>query len=112
MTRNIKQTVLEQLQALGWTPSDGAALARKSFATAVGPKEGLMFYRDAGQGAENAFLTGEYYSEGRNVLSTCWQPLPKGASDMELQQRVQKFAAECEVGVAQSYAAKLFATYG
>lgn len=95
------------LQLHGWVPTDGVAIASKTFPTAVGPKVALVYLQDYGKGTENYVLAGDYQSEGRNILEPEFVLLPKQASDEVLRSLVLKFAAKVAKAIAASYAARL-----
>lgn len=86
-----------------------SALVRKSFQSAVGDKEGVVYFRSF---IENYLLEGTYYSEGRNCLEPHGVLIPKSANESEILQLVNKFAVGIARAIAESYAVKLLATKG
>lgn len=97
------------LQAHGWTPGNGTAIASKTYQTAVGPKCAHAYLVDFGANAESRILTGDYQSEGRNCLSTTFVFIPKTVGVNDLPSLVAKFAAEVDAAVADTYAMRLAA---
>lgn len=70
----MKQAILQGLLHSGWKAVDEismnhtSAVAKKSFQTAVGERTALAYFTDSPD--ECCKLSGEYTSEGNNVLST------------------------------------------
>lgn len=94
------------LLAHGWElVAGGTALATKSYATAVGPKEGQVYLSRSAADDPNQTLSGHYYSEGRNVMPGTL--IPKAADAATLERLVAQFAREADAAVADSYAARL-----
>lgn len=106
----VGNAVRRHLIGFGWIGSDGTALARKSYQTAVGCKEALAYLADYGKDSDNYLLTGEYWSEGRNCLSTTIVPVPKSVVLETIPELVMQFALEADKSVAETYAARLLAT--
>jgi len=106
----VGNAVRQHLVGLGWIGSDGTALASKSYQTAVGNKEALAYLADYGKNSDNFLLTGEYWSEGRNCLSTVLIAVPKSAALETIPELVMQFAMETDKAVAGTYAARLLAT--
>lgn len=104
---SIKAEVRCQLVGLGWTGMDSTAFASKEYQTAVGPKVGLFYL--FGCGSEEYWrLSGDYQSEGSNILSAHSVLIPQGASPEERAALVREFAANVDAIVAESYAARLY----
>lgn len=91
----------------GWTAAKGTAIASRNFETAVGVKTAYAYFYGFREGSEFATLTGDYISEGRNVLSSCHVLVPRTADKSKVAELVASFAAQAEVAVRQSYAAHL-----
>jgi hypothetical protein len=91
----------------GWQPFDGVAIAGKTFATAVGPKMALVYLQDYGKYTVNYILTGDYQSEGRNILESQFVLLPKAADEATLRDLVKRFAADVSKTIASSYAVRI-----
>lgn len=102
--------VQRHLIGFGWTGNDGTALARKSYQTAVGNKEALAYLADYGKNSDNFILTGEYWSEGRNCLSTVLVAVPKSAAPETIPELVMEFALKTDEAVAETYAVRLLMT--
>jgi hypothetical protein len=83
-----------------------SALVRKSFQSAVGGKEGVVYFRSF---IENYSLEGTYYSEGRNCLEPHGVLIPKTANEFGILLLVDKFAVGIARAIAESYAVKLYA---
>lgn len=88
-----------------WLRLDCTAMASKGYATAVGVKAALAYVSD-GDGF-NFTIMGDYQSEGRNAISNCSKLVPVTADQAQIEAIVQKFAAEVDAAVAETYAAKL-----
>jgi hypothetical protein len=113
----MKQAILEGLQACGWSPVDDvsmactSAVAQKTFVTAVGEKTATARFTD--NPAECCRLSGEYESEGSNVLSASsdylwYHRTPREevrASD--LRELATAFAATADLLIGDSYAMRL-----
>lgn len=106
----IGNAVRRDLMDLGWVSEDGTVLARKSYQTAVGNKEALAYFADYGKNSDNFLLTGEYWSEGRNCLSTVRVAVPKSVALETIPELVMQFALETDRAVSETYAARLLAT--
>ena len=106
----IHAEITKRLTELGWLAEDGAAIASKIFQTAVGPKAALAYLMDFGPHSDKLFLSGDYQSEGRNVLASHATPIPRSAHSAHgdtLDHLVVKFARGVDAVVADSYAARL-----
>lgn len=95
------------LASLGWNTKELSPYhsATKVYATAVGPKEAHAYVRFASD-RPTACLSGEYWSEGRNTLSTCSQAIPLEPIEA-LEVAVQAFSNEVDRKVADTYAMRL-----
>lgn len=99
--------ILASLTTHGWkSESVHSAVAAKYFDTIVGPKQALAWCFPINSGTALR-MTGEYWSEGRNVLSTCMIDLPADAEQAEIAQAVERWVAMANKDVSQSYAARL-----
>lgn len=105
----VEKTVLERLQALGWTASDGAAIATRSYPTIVGAKEAQAYLQDFGSDSQTYHLTGVYWSEGRNSLEPHFVAIPKTATREEVASLVMQFGQKTDAVVSETYAARLIA---
>lgn len=93
------------LKERGWTPSEGSALASREYPTAVGMKQALIYLYPAQEG--HASLQADYWSEGRNALSTAYRHVRDSLRDDELSRLVDAYLAEVDAQVAETYAARL-----
>lgn len=94
------------LRPHGWLLDCHSAIARKSYATAVGPKEALA-YASYWPNSQCLYLTGEYLSEGSNALAIHGVLLPNTANAAMIKPLVDHFAVACDTAVANTYAARL-----
>lgn len=103
---NIRQSISQRLTCHdGWVPVRSVALAYKTFQTAVGPKEAQAYLESWGGG--RFVLTGQYWSEGSNVLATVRQSLDETMDGAQLDRLVQQFVGEVDSKVADTYAVRL-----
>lgn len=107
MNANLISGMVAQLVAEGWKAEDGTAIASKTYATAVGPKQAHAYVQDFGPTSENVVLAGDYQSEGRNILEPHGVLVPRSAEGGVLSALVQKFVRDADDTVADSYAARL-----
>ena len=105
---NMRNTFVNLLEYLGWTKGHGAALVSKCFETAVGPKEAHIYCAEL-NGEEHCFyLQGEYWSEGRNALSTCTYRIPKDCDPAQLPDLLFNYVEQLESAVEDTFAARLY----
>lgn len=109
MARLHEKETIATLTALGWTAAGSTAIATKTYNTAVGPKTALAYLGDFGPDAESMSLTGDYQSEGRNILEPHGMLLPKAAGHDLVRMLVTRFSVGVDAAVGQSYAARLLA---
>lgn len=95
------------LASFGWSPSDGSALASKTFDTAVGEKTAFAYLTPQRDGDPYRRLLGDYWSEGRNIMASCCVLIPKTASADALRDLAEQFAMDADKTVAESYAGRL-----
>ena len=81
----------------------GTALATKVYSTAVGPKEAQVYLSRSRDDDPNQTLSGQYYSEGRNIMAV-GVLLPKVAAAADVERLVGQFAREADAAVDASYA--------
>ena len=100
-------TVLKAvLKAHGWTEHVGAAIAQKSYQTAVGPRVAHTYLS---RGDEfNFTICGDYQSEGRNALEPHGVLVPKTIDPAGAVRLIVRYARGADAAVAQTYAAKLW----
>lgn len=103
-TPSRRSAVQALLVSAGWQVEQPSAIASKTFDTAVGPKTAFAYLSES---RESTLLTGDYVSEGRNVLAACFALMPPTADDIQVQAHVARFAREAEAAVLDSYAARL-----
>ena len=106
MVETIKATLANCLVGLGWSHEKGTAFASKTFETAVGPKQALVYLAEFGP-SENLMLQGQYWSEGSNALEPHCVLVSRTASFEQLQQVATEFARKADSVVSETYAAKL-----
>lgn len=105
--KTTRSQIVAMLAAHGWHSADGAAIGWKGYETAVGRKTAHAYLGQLSPETENFLLTGDYWSEGRNVLDPAITLIPKAAIGAELQACVDRFARSAETFIGQSYAVKL-----
>lgn len=92
------------LRQHGWVLVEGGtALATKVYPTAVGPKEAQVYLARSRDDDPNQTLSGQYYSEGRNIMAV-GVLLPKAAAAADVERLVAQFAREADAAVDASYA--------
>ena len=95
------------LEAFGWTSDRAyAGRPRKQFQTAVGEKTAQAYCHPCSEGGY--VLTGEYWSEGHNALSTVRFGLPADADDQTICTVVAAFDALACAYIDETYARGLF----
>lgn len=99
-----------RLVELGWAAlSNEAAIAIKSFQTAVGIKAAHVYLSALDSQAQGFWLTGDYQTEGRNCLESCIVFIPQGADLAQAHELIGKFSDQAHEAQAQSYAARIYA---
>lgn len=101
------QQIADLLTQRGWTVLPGPALASKTFATAVGPKDAILWLSRRVDQVGNRSLSGEYQSEGRNILGGCVQIVHEAADDAAVKGTTARFVDSVEAQIADSYAVRL-----
>ena len=107
-TQELKQAISNRLSALGWSRSDGPAVASKNVRTAVGNRSAFAYlhvFRDPKSQCDH--LAGDYESEGRNVLESHFKRIPKGCTIDALNACVDDFSRNVDRVVAGTYAVRL-----
>jgi hypothetical protein len=102
--------VAARLTAHGWSADEngyatGVGIAKKTFQTAVGPKEAAVYITRSAEGDPTRTLQGTYYSEGNNVMPCA--SLFKSWTKDQVEMAVDQFAADADRSVRASYAAGL-----
>lgn len=100
-------TIREALQANGWTLTQGPSLAQKDFDTAVGVKTATVWISPMRAGTIQRLLSGEYYSEGRNILGPHCVLIPVDADSDTAAELTLQFVRNVESAIADSYAVRL-----
>ncbi len=103
--RIAREEILKALEMHGWVATSGAAIAQKTFQTAVGQKVAHA-YLSSGD-SFNRTLSGDYLSEGRNVLEPHGVLIPHAARFDMVVAHVSHFALSVDKVVAQTYAVRL-----
>lgn len=108
--QKVEQIVRQALLAIGWNAHPGrmitgTAVALKTYATAVGPKEAQAYVQNWGEGRFT--LTGQYYSEGNNALATTLVSISADLSELQIASLAREFAERADSCVSQTYAARL-----
>lgn len=99
-------SVIAMFATSGWkVDADWQCTGTKPYETAVGPKEAIVYARVGREGG--IVIEGEYQSEGRNALSTCWGRVPDKAEESVQMAAVDRWIAEADKAVAGTYAARL-----
>lgn len=103
--------VTSRLAAHGWCADargyrTGVGIAHKTFHTAVGPKAASVTINRSAEGDPSRLLTGEYWSQGNNVMPVAL--LSKVWTLDEVERAVDQFAADADRRVRDSYAARLY----
>ncbi len=106
-TDTLRIALALNLALQGCVPAEGLALATKHFATAVGPKQAIFWLSPAREGSETRMLSGEYWSEGRNILAASCRVLPTDTDDASAARIAIAFMSEAEREINQSYAVRL-----
>jgi hypothetical protein len=104
-----KAIICGQLQEQGWKPWEGAndkIVATKTYQSVVGPKQAGAFLSDWAEDNDFA-LSGEYDSEGRNILNTSLVRIPKDSDEQTIRELTSRFAEDVDSRVSQSYAVRL-----
>jgi len=104
----ITQFICNYLQSNGWILFERpcAALAYKRYKSAVGPKEAQVYCSGKDDGY-NYLLSGQYYSQGRNILEPEGQLIPINCNSHALYELLMKFTENVELTIADSYAVRL-----
>jgi len=103
----VSALIAQRLCRHGWRPAAGAALATKTFQTAVGRRNAFVYLEDYGNESANYLLQGDYMSEGRNQLESHFVLLPKEASPDTIHEISTQFAVGAESVISNTYAMKL-----
>lgn len=99
------ESIVAALESAGWSKSDGAAIATKSFDSLNVQKEAFA-YLSRGDGF-NRSLTFQYTSEGRNVAEADGVLIPVGASVERASELAEQAAARAEKSIRESYGVRI-----
>lgn len=102
----IQAQFVSAMLARGWYPDRVRIdVASKDFDTAAGGRTAVVYCRQNGSG--DHVLTGEYWSEGRNALATCWALFRPHTDEAAMSAAIDRFAAEVEQAIARTYAKRI-----
>ena len=102
----IQAQFVHALVARGWCPDRVRVdVASKDYDTAAGGRTAVVYCRQNSDG--DHVLTGDYWSEGRNALSTCWALLRPSANEATISSEIERFATEAEKAIGQTYAMRI-----
>lgn len=107
MREQIIANIAAQVAAHGWYGNLADWSASKVYLTAVGEKEALLYVTRSSKDENLVVLSGEYQSEGRNVLAADSALISATASEDEVWNLVEQCLARMETSIAQSYAVHL-----
>ncbi|MBU0501444.1 MAG: hypothetical protein KJ558_10135 [Gammaproteobacteria bacterium] len=96
--------IIQHLTDKGWEVVGIMPVVQRLYPTIVGPKAAHIYIHE---NAERIRLAGDYQSEGRNILSTCWAKISPGANDSEAEGILSDFLAQVDRTIGESYAARL-----
>lgn len=100
-------TIKGLMQSLGWAVSCGPCLVSKTFDTAVGPKDAVVYLSPQDPSGRSRVLFGVYWSEGTNILQSRPVLVPVGAEPVEVKRLATEFVRGVESAIADSYAVRL-----
>jgi len=103
--RVVRDAIVAQLAARGWTGLADPGIARKSYRTAAGDK--MAFASLSIPDEYHYRLSGDYQSEGANALGACGVLIPMAADGATVAAIAQRFAVEADAMVARTYAVRL-----
>lgn len=114
MPHAFETLIAAELQAQGYTLTQGPSLASKTFPTVVGPKTVTIWLYPPRTSSDPRVwvLWGEYWSEGRNVMSGCEELIPDDADANTVRSTTQHLIQHGEAAILDSYAARLFRRFG
>lgn len=83
--------------SLGWKPSDGTAVATKTYQTAVGIREAAIYLSSGDEYHQS--IQPVYYSEGRNIAANLGELVPRGASPIDIERIARATALSIDKAV-------------
>ena len=94
------------LVARGWY-SDRVRfdVASKDYDTAAGGRTAVVYCRQNSDG--DHVLTGDFWSEGRNALATCWALFRPGTDEATVAGQIASFAEGVEKAIGETYAMRI-----
>ncbi len=95
----------DALKLNGWILDNGGAIAYKDFRTAVGIKRAFAYVSESD--SFNFLLSGDYQSQGRNILSTSGELIRIFTTRDGIKQQAEQFSENVDAVVAASYAVRL-----
>ena len=106
MNVNIKTIAIQRLvNQHGWTADTVLDnVVTKQYPTAVGLKQASARVTE---GNAQHWLSGDYQSEGRNAISTCFACIKASASVTEVEAALDAFVRDVNKTIAETYAARL-----
>lgn len=105
----VMATFVARMAAHGWYGDRVRGdVASKDFMTAAGGRTAVVYCRRSSEGPHH-MLSGDYQSEGRNALSTCWGTIPADADQAAIEAEVDRFARQADTEVRQTYAMRIAA---
>ena len=105
----VMATFVDRMVAHGWYADRVRGdVASKDYDTAAGGRTAVAYCRRSNEGPHH-MLSGEYLSEGRNALSTCWGTIPGDADQAAIEAEVDRFARQADAEVRQTYAMRIMA---
>lgn len=104
------RVVLLTLAQAGWRVQKypEGMVALREFDTAVGPKEAQIRINPASGERPSRWVQPSYWSEGRNVLSTCSMYLPLEADKAQTQEMIKDCLTQMQHRIDTSYARGLY----
>ncbi len=104
---DLKATIAALLANSQWSAKDplGFAISVKDYQTAGGVKQVQATLLQLKDGDAVALLRAEERSEGGNTLSSIWYSIAPGLSRGDLAQLLQRFSAEVDETLGQTYSA-------
>ena len=107
MNQQVQKLAVKRLAAQGWV-SDRLLthVLSKEYASAVGNKRASARVDRSGTGY---WLSGEYWSEGGNILSCCSRTIPSSTDKEAVNSLVDAFLVDIEKRISESYAVRLLA---
>lgn len=100
---------VSEIEAAGWSIKRGPA-AEKFYDSAVGPKKALIWVSRKADQVGNFTISGEFWSEGRNVAENQGLVLNALAPAEDIPRLISSFLSGLERAIRDSYAVRLLET--